>query len=264
MPSKRNGDPYKINKIKVGKKKVVLFFPYEAIEVSHNVFTDFKLYEGKTLSEKEFKALKKASSLDASISYAYRLLSNGLYTVHEIYQKLEKKSLEEKDIKFIIGKLIGDGLLDDEEYAKNYIEDANNYKYIGKDRIIFDLKKKGIPDRIISSLSFPYKKEKEKCLVRLEAIDKRNINYPYRKRKEKARASLLNYGFENDVINECLVKITDKNPINERKNLKNEYKKAYIRFSRKYEGYNLKEKIIASLLRKGYEYEDIKALMEDK
>ena len=42
-----------------------------------------------------------------------------------------------------------------------------------------------------------------------------------------------------------------------------DYNKAKQRYARKYRGYELKKRVVGSLLSKGYDYEDIKELTEE-
>ena len=45
--------------------------------------------------------------------------------------------------------------------------------------------------------------------------------------------------------------------------LKKDYEKIKNRYKKKYEGYQLKQKIYAALINKGYKYQEIRKVLED-
>ena len=53
----------------------------------------------------------------------------------------------------------------------------------------------------------------------------------------------------------------DKNEKDELNKLKVDYKKVLERFKRKYEGRELKERVLRSLISKGYRYNDVNKLL---
>ena len=55
--------------------------------------------------------------------------------------------------------------------------------------------------------------------------------------------------------------ISRKDDKDELKKLKADYQKIFNRFSKKYQGYDLKERVYRSLLAKGYRYNDINKVL---
>ena len=73
---------------------------------------------------------------------------------------------------------------------------------------------------------------------------------------------LMNSGFTYE-ISKSVVDNTDISSENEIELLKKEYLKTKKRYERKYSDYQLREKVYSSLIAKGFNYEDIKKVVED-
>ena len=58
--------------------------------------------------------------------------------------------------------------------------------------------------------------------------------------------------------------MSDKNNKEELKKLENDFDKALLRLKRKYQGKELKQKVMQSLLQKGYRMNDVINIMERK
>ena len=61
---------------------------------------------------------------------------------------------------------------------------------------------------------------------------------------------------------EATSELSYNDEVTEVSQLEKEYNKAKARYSRKYEGYELRQKVIAHLLQKGFRYDDIKEIEE--
>ena len=48
-----------ITQIKIGKKKIYLYFDEEKLEISHNTYVEFNLYVNKKLTNKEYNEIKE-------------------------------------------------------------------------------------------------------------------------------------------------------------------------------------------------------------
>jgi regulatory protein len=70
-------------------------------------------------------------------------------------------------------------------------------------------------------------------------------------------------GFEVSIIKQLLASLPEKNVEEERAAFEVLYKKMVQKYARTEKGFKLKQKIIQSLLRKGYNYNDISAWIGD-
>lgn len=252
MPSKNLGN-FTITDIKYLKNKVQLIFEKDKLDISKETFTDFTLFKGKTLNEKDYQKIVKREKEQLYLNYAINLLSKKAYSVKEIQNRLTKKGASEESIAFVINYLKKYQLLDDNLLLQERL-DYGNYMHYGRGRIIDDLYISGVPSSLINNLSFPFDKELEKALFFIPKLDKQYSKYSYKMKKNHAFQSLVRLGFDNDVINQALENLKHDNEQTELVKAKKEYQLVYNKYKNKYKNYELKEKITNYLLNKGYSY----------
>ncbi len=237
MPSARAGKT--LTKISWKAKKATLTIGDEKIVLSENAFTEFHLYEGKEVSNQELKKIKDYAALDDLYGYSLRLLSARNYTSHEIREKLYSKNKDIETVRKIIFRLKKNGLLDDASYAKAYLEDA------------YDV-----------NLPFSENKELEGAKKYTRLLEKRYVKVPNAAKRGKIVSALLSRGYSQEIAMEATSELSYNDEVTEVSQLEKEYNKAKARYSRKYEGYELRQKVIAYLLQKGFRYDDIKEIEE--
>ena len=133
----------------------------------------------------------------------------------------------------------------------------------GKNKTVKHLKDQGIPDNLITKARFSPSNElkKAKCLV--PKLDKKYSRYAFNNKKKHVYQALLAHGFDYEVAKEASELVRGDSPRLEKEKLLNDYKKVLKRLENKYEGYQLKQKIYAALISKGYKGKDIKLVMEE-
>lgn len=255
MPSKNIGK--KITKVKVFKKKVTISFDDQTkLEVSPDVMSNFYIYEGKTITNKEINEIKEYSENIVLLHYAMSLLRKRHYSEWKMREKLYAKEAEKKAVDKVIKILKNADLINDAALAEDlkcYLEEKN----YGKNKIINYLNNEGIFDDTLKNLKFSPNNEKKKALYNIPKLEKRYAKYPYEIKKQHIYNSLINLGFANDIALEALNKIKEPNIKEENAKLDKDFPKALNKYKRKYEGRELKEKVISSLRNKGYKYKDI-------
>lgn len=247
----------KITKIKILKNKVSLYFDKRnKLDISKDVYTNFYLYEGKELDKKEYQQIIDLNNSSKLLEYALRVRSKAIYSEYQMREKLYKKDANKKEVDKIIKTLKGYDLINDEAYAYDLLEYYNSLNY-GKNKIRHKLSEKGIFDKDINKLKFPLSIEKRKANNLFNKLDKKYEKYNIKQKKQHIYNAYIELGFDSDIANEMINKIKEPNSKSEINKLKVDYQKAKIRLSRKYKGKELKQKIIQSLLQKGYRLNDI-------
>ena len=260
MPLKSTGNI--IKKIKINKKNIVLYFDDEKISISEQAYSLNYLYVGKSLSRKQIKDLEDFSSLEKALNYALGLLKRGHYSEYRIREKLYNKEYSKKDVDGVITFLKKHDLINDEMFALDYKSYADE-RNLGKNRIINDLKNRGIFDKTINKLKFLDSTEKKKVLKQLKALEKRYASLSYKNKKQHIYSSLLSLGFDHDIASFAINQMKEKSDKEENNNLRKDFDKLYHRLSSRYEGRELMEKMMKTLRNKGYRYNDIKKMMEE-
>ena len=259
-PSKRTGKTITKISFSPKKRKVSVYFGADKVEISQDVFSDYYLYVGKELSSKEYQELLFKIKQDSLYQYGLSLASKGCYSTFEIVMKLKAKQKEEQSVANVITRLKKAGLLDDKELAKEYKEEKENLLY-GEERIKDDLlHKKVIAPEIVNALRFTH--ELEHAKVAASQIEKKYDRYPYNAKLAKAIEALQRRGFSYDIASKA-VSSYKKSSKNESKNLKITGETLLKQYKRKYEGYDLRQHMFASLARKGYEIQSINQYLEE-
>ena len=262
MPSKSSGKT--ILKIKINKKDVVITFTDRSKErLSLEVLANFYLYEGKTVSNKELKEIRSLSQGAVLLKYAMSLLSKGHYSEWKMREKLYAKEASKEDVDRVIKVLKNNDLINDKMLALDLTEYGNE-RNLGKNKIIQELSSKGIFDDIISKIKFPYALERKKAFNNLGKLEKKYDRYPFEQKKQHIYKALLSLGFDNDIALEVLNKVSEPKQKEELSKLDKDFDKVCIHQKRKYEGYELKNKVITSLRSKGYKMKDILNMWEKK
>jgi regulatory protein len=142
---------------------------------------------------------------------AVRALKRRALSVHEMKQKLERRSDNKLLVQVVMARLKENGQIDDARYAKQFARQRTESRKQGKFRIARDLRSRGVPDRHIdSALEAASAETDETALIRQRIerklkflrgeIDDRKIASLYR--------SLLRAGFSADAIRRELRSMT--------------------------------------------------------
>ncbi|MCR5349067.1 MAG: RecX family transcriptional regulator [Bacilli bacterium] len=265
MSEQRIGEPITVLAVKVkGREVRVSFSNGEKIVFSVDSFTDFHLYAGKEVSDEEMARIQHLSDQDQAYDYAIRRLSQDSYSVAEMRRKMLAKGFDPKIVTGVIDRLTGMDLLDDKRFALTYAEDVGDLRCLGYHRIVYDLRVKGIGEDLIATLSFPLENEKKKAERQAAVLDRRYYRTPYARRILKINRALLERGFDESVAHEASNKVAKApDPELERSELEKAFALANAKYTKKYTGYELSRHIYAFLVRKGFDYDEVKSIMEE-
>lgn len=194
-----------------------------------------KIYEENSYLESYFKALK--------------YLNTKLRTEKEIRKKLA--DYNNKIVDYVIDRLYKEGYLNNDIYIKSYINDEINFKLVGPNKILYDLKKLGFKDEDVSKYLKDINNE-----IWLNKIDKyiskkinSNHNLSGINLKQKIYQDLVIKGFYKEDINNI---INEYEFIDNKNILEKEYNKIKTKLSKKYSGEELEYRIKIYLIKKGF------------
>lgn len=247
----------KINKIKILKSKVNISLDNsKKLSIDKEVFTNFYLYEGKELSKEEYKKILELNNSNALLQYALKLRSKSIYSEYKLREKLYKKDANKKSVDKIIKILKGYDLIDDKAYSSDLVEYYNSLNY-GENKIRNKLLDKGIFKENIDKIKFPISIEKKKANNIFPKLENKYDKYNASQKRQHIYNAYLQEGFSKDIASEMASKIKSPNKSDELTKLKSDYLKTKTRLERKYKGKELRQKILSSLLAKGYKMNDI-------
>ncbi len=134
---------------------------------------------------------------------AVRALMRRAHSVHEMKQKLERRSDNKLLVQVVMARLKENGQIDDAKYAKQFARQRTVGRKQGKFRISRDLRARGVPDRhIATALEETAKETDEGAMVR-QRIERKLRGYRGEideKKMASIYGSLLRAGFSADVV----------------------------------------------------------------
>lgn len=143
------------------------------------------------------------SSYNKAVSY----LGQMARTEFEIRKYLKKKSYSDAEISEAINVLKNEGIVDDESYAKEFIEFSIRNRLLGPNAIRVRLARRGVNSSTVSkwlASSYPESRVKEtaEASAKKKLFDVRDISK--QKQMEKVGRYLVSRGFPEGVIWETL------------------------------------------------------------
>jgi regulatory protein len=134
---------------------------------------------------------------------AVRALMRRAHSVHEMKQKLERRSNNKLLVQVVMARLKENGQIDDARYAKQFARQRTEGRKQGKFRVARDLRARGVPDgHIEAALEEAGKETDEGAMVR-QRIERKLRSYRGEideKKMASMYASLLRAGFSADVV----------------------------------------------------------------
>ena len=211
----------------------------------------YKIYFDNDLLIEINKENYKSSIYDVSIKY----ISVRMRSKKELEEYLKKKKYDQKDIEETIKRLQSQDLLNDEKFAKSYINDKLYLTNYGLTKIKNDLLKLGVEeyiiDAIVNNIDLQVINDKLSKIIDKEL--KINSKLPTNKLNNKIINRCINLGYNyEDILNI----LNDKN-IEGNSNIEYDYKKIYEKYKNKYDEYKLNAVIKSKLYQKGYTIDEI-------
>ncbi len=238
-----------INKFKKkGKNKYEIIFDNSSLILYEDIILKYDLLIKKDIDEYLLDEIINENSFYDAYDRALSYIEIKLRTRKEIEEYLSNKGFDSKYIDYAAEKLNKAGLLNDRVYASAFINDRVNLTLDGPFKIKNDLLNLDIDENIIND--YLYKISNKVWEERIDKlINKKSSsmnNKSYYMFINKLKNELYNKGYSKDMIENKLANINYES---------NAFEKDFEKAVKKY---NDKNKIITFLIRKGYNYNDIK------
>lgn len=251
----KSSETYVVESVqKKGKKYLVQFENNDdPLTLTEDQIVEFRVIKGSIFSDSDFEKIKASVELSTYYAKSIHYIDFKPRTKKEVVEYLQTYGLDGDAIAKLIQKLEQIGYIDDERYVNRFVEECIR-KGKGRYYIIQTLNQKGINKESVFPFLVEYDKdiEKENAMVLASRVLLKVMDYPVRKQKLQIQQKLLHEGFNQEIIGYVIHHLSFENHSQER------LEKEVARLKEK----NLeKEKIIAKLLAKGYEYIDIKKVL---
>ncbi|HET7656962.1 MAG TPA: recombination regulator RecX [Bacillales bacterium] len=222
--------------------------------VSEDVLITFALAKGKEIDEVEWREILFEDEVKKAFNMAVNFLSYRMRSVNEIQEYLKKKEFADEVSAQVVERLKRLRYIDDEEFAKMFVESRKRSSSKGPVAIKQELKKKGVPEQETAEALDRFTEEEQiAAAVRsAEKLAKRHRKKSNADMKRSIMQTLVGKGFSRDVIEAALNQAElEKGEDEEWAALEAEAEKADRRFG-KYEKWEYKQRMKQHLYRKGY------------
>ena len=200
----------KISKIEKQKKenRYSIFLDGEfAFGIYKDTVLKFGLRTKDELSEEKINEIKDYDECYAGKRIALRFLSYRQRSEKEIRDKLRSKKISNSNIDKIITTLSELNFINDEQFAKLFLESYLRKKPMGGRLISMKLLEKGIKKDIIEKAlteNYNEEEESEKCNELLKKYIKKVKSKNEMEKKRKCYQYLLTRGFDNELVREII------------------------------------------------------------
>ena len=134
---------------------------------------------------------------------AVRALMRRAHSVHEMKQKLERRSDNKLLVQVVMARLKENGMIDDARYAKQFARQRTETRKQGKFRISRDLRARGVPDRHIEAALKESAEQNDEATMVRQRIERKLRAFRGEideKKMASIYGSLLRAGFSADVV----------------------------------------------------------------
>jgi regulatory protein len=157
---------------------------------------------GQTLTDDELAALERADAYESAHEQALRFLTPRPRSSAEVRQHLRKKKTDEPVIDQVIAALSGAGLVDDEAFARYWVENREAFRPRSPRALQFELRRKGLSNSAIAQAVHAVD-ESESAYRAGAARAQRWLDLGQREFMDKLGAFLVRRGFAYETAREA-------------------------------------------------------------
>lgn len=255
----------KIKKIEKKKRLYLLEMDdSEKLYITEDTIVRFMLSKGMKITEQELKEIQDYAQFSYGKNLALYHLSFKQRTAKEVKDYLTQHDIQPEIISQVLDNLKKDNWINDRKYANSFIQS----NLLTGDKGAFVLKKKlsqkGISSTIIEEElnRFDFTQLTDKVAEKL--LKKHQGKLPSKALQDKILQSLINKGFSYSQAKTAYQHLEiEEDQENQQELLYKELDKQYRKYSKKYDGYDLKQRLTQALARKGYDFSDIASALRE-
>jgi regulatory protein len=110
-----------------------------------------KLHKGQQLTGEDIARLKALDEIEVAREHALNYLSYRPRSSEEVRRNLREKGFAGQTIETVIERLAGVGLLDDEAFARFWVDNRERFGPRSRRALRYELRQKGVPDAAIEA-----------------------------------------------------------------------------------------------------------------
>ena len=165
------------------------------------------LKTGQNISEVKIQNLKAEDAKEKTLTKALRYIAFKPRTEFEVEQKLKKNGACETDINYVLERLRESEVINDERFAREWVETRSSSKPRGQRLLRFELLGKHISEENISDAMQAVPPEKESAEKAAQSYAARLRGKDYEDFKKRLTGFLLRRGFHWEVVSQVTQKV---------------------------------------------------------
>ncbi len=177
-----------------------------ALGVDATVVADLHLRVGQQISEEELRSIVHAELVAKARERALRLLDYRARSRTEIARRLARAGFEEDVIEETLSRLEGIGLVDDAHFSKAWVNHRLAGKGMGKTRIRWELRQKGVSQEVAEEAlsAIDEETEHQSALDKARRRWEKDTDPDERKKRHRLASYLQRQGYDWGVISTIL------------------------------------------------------------
>ncbi|MCC7128957.1 MAG: hypothetical protein B6D39_01400 [Anaerolineae bacterium UTCFX2] len=171
---------------------------------------------GQVISDEKIAQLQAEDTREIHYQHVLRYLSCRPRTETEIQRYLQKKSADEETIDYVLERLKRGGLIDDERFAQNWVENRAEMRPRSRRALVYELRQRGISDEIIQESIGEVSDDDQAYLAALRQKHK-IIHLDWNEYRQKMLRYLAQRGFSYEVSAEVARRVWEETHLTETK-----------------------------------------------
>ena len=232
--------------------------------ITEDTIVRFMLTKDKEISPQEFAKIQTFAQFSYGKNLALYHLSFKARTEKEVREYLKKYDIDEDIASQVIASLKEDNWINDGHYAHAIINANQLSGDKGPYVLTQKLAQKGISKSTIeeSLKEFDFSEVAQRVANKL--LKKYEGKLPARALQDKIIQNLTNKGFSYSDAKSAFDELDSQvDEVTTQELIFKELDKQYAKYARKYEGYELKQRLTQVLARKGYDFSDIASALRE-
>ena len=232
--------------------------------ITEDTIVRFMLSRDKVISEEELTEIQDFAQFSYGKNLALYHLSFKARTEKEVREYLKKYDIEDTIASQVIANLKDENWVNDRQYAYSIINTNQLSGDKGPYVLAQKLAQKGISKSTIEDIQNDFDFTEVAQRVAEKLLKKYTGKLPARALQEKIIQNLTNKGFSYSDAKSAFDNLdsqVDQETTQEL--IFKELDKQYAKYARKYEGYELKQRLTQVLARKGYDFSDIASALRE-
>ena len=255
----------KITKLEKKKRLYLMELDHQQTSyITEDTIVRFMLSRDKVISKEELTEIQDFAQFSYGKNLALYHLSFKARTEKEVREYLKKYDIEDTIANQVIANLKDENWINDRQYTYAIINANQLSGDKGPYLLSQKLAQKGVPKSTIENVlkDFDFTEVAQRVAEKL--LKKYTGKLPARALQEKIIQNLTNKGFSYSEAKSAFDNLdsqVDQETTQEL--IFKELDKQYAKYARKYEGYELKQRLTQVLARKGYDFSDIASALRE-